>query len=576
MSLTKKIALLIIMVLTLFFMLVFIGQSIFFGRVYMSQKRQTLEDAVSNVSDFYTGNENHDEIRQYISEVSAQTSSNIIILNSQNNIIYSVSYQMSVQDDKGDVYQFILDEFAGDIKLHDLQLKKGRSVTVEYIPFEDSRIAAHFPIRISSKNGDVFSRGNGPHNKRRFAAKSVTGKITSITLPLKNNPSNRMDTMDIISGWINADTDYFGSSDVYYNIIKKDNNTRYMLIAKKEENSDTILAISPLLAVAETSRMFKTATFPWIIISVLIALLVAMIFARSILKPLLSITRITAKIKNLDFSEKCTLNSEDELGYLASNINDMSEKLDSTITQLVKANEKLKADIEKDRIIEQQRKEFVATVSHELKTPLAIIRAYTEGLTDDINEKRRARYTDVIIKETEKMDELILSMLENSRLESGAEKLRIKEHDISELVKSVAAVFEQTAAQIDVKINISLPETPVIYAFDIDKIEQVIKNFLSNATRHTPKGKCIYIEVTEDEAGCCVSVENEGNPIPESEQLLIWDRFYKADKARVRNDSGTGLGLSIAKNILKLHGADYSVCNTDRGVKFMFTLKKNN
>ncbi len=573
-SLTKKVAVLIILVLSLFFAFVFTMQTFFFGKIYINQKETALKSAIRMLCEDYSKLKSDDEIQQYLTEASNAGSANIMILNSEKEIIYSLSYRMTITDNSGNSVRIILDEMARDRNIYSLNLKNGGSATVEYMYFEDERTDTYFPIKITNQNGEIFTNHiMGPPKSKRDV-KEITGKISNLTLPLKNNNFRRIDAMRTLFLWTqNEDAmKEFAEKDSYYEIFEDPQlHSRCMILAKTADNSDIFFGVVPLAYESENHKAFAAITLPWLLLSAVVSLLVAIIFSKQITKPILSISRVTTKMKNLDFSEICNLKGKDELGKLAENINEMSKKLDETIQELLKANKKLTADIERDREIEQQRKEFVAAVSHELKTPLAVIHAYTEGLQDEVSPKNKEKYMRVIIQETEKMDALILSMLENSRLESGMEKLVTKDHDLCALVKNVCKVFEGAN---HIKFCYDLPEKPLIYSFDIDKIEQVINNFMSNAIKHTKESGSVYIEVKEDNGTCTVSVENEGEAIAEDELDRVWDRFYKSDKSRDRSDGSTGLGLSIAKNILKLHNANYFVENTKKGVKFGFTLRR--
>ena len=535
-SLTKKVAVLIILVLSLFFAFAFVVQTFIFSKIYINQKEAALKSAIKMLDEDYPKLKSDDEIRQYLTEASNAGSANIMILNSEKEVIYSLSYRMTVTDDKGNSVHIILDEMARDRKIYSLNLKNGETVAVEYMYFEDERTDTYFPIKIENAGGEVFANHIMGLSKDREDVKAITGKISKLTLPLKNNNFRRIDAMRILFLWTrdrNAVRE-FEENGTYYKIFEENGlHDRCMIMAKKGDNSDIFFGVVPLTPRDENHKAFAAVTLPWMLLIAAVSLLVAIIFSRQITKPILSISRVTTKMKNLDFSESCNLKGKDELGKLAENINDMSKKLDETIKELIKANKKLTADIERDREIEQQRKEFVAAVSHELKTPLAIIRAYTEGLMDGVSPKNSEKYMSVIIQETEKMDNLILSMLENSRLESGVEKLVIKEYDICALVKNVCKVFEGTKA---VVISYDLPTEPVVYEFDIDKIEQVINNFMSNAIKHTKASGNIYVEIKVSYNICTVSVENEGEPIEADELDRVWDRFYKSDKSRDRSD----------------------------------------
>lgn len=570
-SITKKVAVLVVLVLSLFFAFVFAIQAMLFDKVYLNSRETALKSAVGTLEESYKDLESGEEVIQCLMEVSNTSSSNIMVLNGEKHVVYSLSYSMTVTDEKGSSITVNLDALERERQLQKLRLSEGDKVFVEYVYFDDERLDTYFPIRIEA-NGVTVTENNAPRQKPRQTQR-IEGVVSKLTLPINNRNFSKFDAMRALFLW-QEDEDAiltFSENGEYFGIMNDPGlHSRCMVYAKKYENGDIFFGAAPLARDGESGRAFRKLTMPWVILSVILSIIVAMIFSKQVTKPIKSISRITTKMKNLDFSEKCCLKSKDELGSLSDNINEMSSKLDETIRELVTANSKLKEDIERDREIEQQRKEFVAAVSHELKTPLAIIRAYTEGLMDGVSPKNSEKYMKVIIDETEKMDSLILSMLENSRFESGAEELVIKRHDFLNLIKRVCKIFEDSSV---IKFEYDICGEKAVCEFDIDKIEQVINNFMSNAIKHTKENGTIFVSFKVVDEGYMFSVENEGEHIAEDEIERVWDRFYKSDKSRDRSDGSTGLGLSIAKNILKLHNADYFVENTEMGVKFGFILK---
>jgi two-component system sensor histidine kinase VanS len=281
----------------------------------------------------------------------------------------------------------------------------------------------------------------------------------------------------------------------------------------------------------------------------------------------------------LDFSVRYVSKSDDEIGNLGKTLNFLSDNLNSTLYQLNAANEQLKLDIEKDKQLEKLRKEFIAGVSHELKTPISLIYGYAEGLRDGIPQGvKKAEYLDVILQETEHMGKLVTDMLDLSQLESGKFTWTSAPFAIDSLIRSIVDKLSVQMTEEQISCELIPPEDSVMVEGDRMRIEQVLKNLLSNAIRHTPPNGCIQINLTRnmdanDEV--TVSIFNEGNPIPEEAISHIWDTFYKIDSSRNRELGGTGIGLSIVKNILSHHGNGFGVSNENGGVCFYFKLPLN-
>ncbi len=309
-------------------------------------------------------------------------------------------------------------------------------------------------------------------------------------------------------------------------------------------------------------------TFMLIIISVYI-------YLHHFSKPLIEMNKITRDMAKMDFSQKCPPYANNEIGELGQSINTLSSSLDATLKDLQKKNEQLEADIEHKIKVEQMRKEFVSNSSHELKTPIAIIQGYAEGLKLGMQSGRMNTddYCDIIIEETHKMNRLVCDMLELSKYETGSYTLDKQSFDIGSFVRESIDSYDILAQESEIEIINSIPDGLYGYA-DPNRLEMVIHNYVSNALSHAKYEKKIILSAQENEGSVTVSVFNTGDHIAEADLENIWQSFYRADKAHSRNEGRFGLGLSIVKAIQELHGMPYSVENVEGGVKFSFEIKK--
>lgn len=342
---------------------------------------------------------------------------------------------------------------------------------------------------------------------------------------------------------------------------------------KKEE---MIFAFSSLQPVNEAVSVIEKLYMYFGIGAALSTIVLALIYSGMIAKPLVKINKVATKMANFDFAEKCEVNSGDEIGNVASSLNFLSENLDNAMTSLKQANAKLSQDIEKERRLERMRKEFVAAVSHELKTPISLIDGYAVGLKDDIFEgEEKDYYLDVIIDEAEKMGNLVNDMLDLSYLESGSFKLNRQEFNLAELLTLTLRKYDTLISEKNAVLKINLQEEIKVFA-DWTRLEQVLTNFITNAIRHVNDYGTIAISSIEQGECISIEVENTGSSISPEELSKVWDKFYKVDKSRNRKLGGTGIGLSIVKNILVHHDYSYGVDNTENGVKFYFKVPKFN
>lgn len=327
--------------------------------------------------------------------------------------------------------------------------------------------------------------------------------------------------------------------------------------------------------------------------------------SRRVTKPLGELTELSKRMAGLDFSVKYTSGGSDEVGQLGESFNRMSENLEKTYSQLLTANNELQRDIERKEQIDDMRKEFLSNVSHELKTPIALIQGYAEGLQECVNddEESRAFYCEVIMDEASKMNGLVQKLLTLNQLEFGNDQVVLERFDLSELIRNKVQSLAILAQQKGAQIECDFPDAVFVWA-DEYKVEEVLTNYLSNALNHADGERKITVRVSKraeatgqftteaehrtDEVSTVgpdgsdaenrsavvrVSVFNTGEPIPEKDIGLIWDKFYKVDKARTREYGGSGVGLSIVKAIMESLHQEYGVQNLSDGVEFWFELR---
>lgn len=310
-----------------------------------------------------------------------------------------------------------------------------------------------------------------------------------------------------------------------------------------------------------------------IIVSV-VGIVIAFIISGEYTKPILRMAKLSQEMSNLNFNVKYKVETEDELGVLGQSMNEMSDKLETAFIELKQANYKLKKDIAQKEEIDNMRKEFISNVSHELKTPIALIQGYAEGLSECINDDDASRefYCEVITDEANKMNKLVKNLLSLNQIEYGNSMLQYDKFNIYMVVEGVIGKLDYLFNQKDIKVEFQHDNQEVYVYADEFKIEEVITNYLTNAINHVDDKKIIKINICSKNKKVIVSVFNTGIPIPECELENIWTKFYKVDKARTREYGGSGIGLSIVKAIMNAHGTQCGVSNNVDGVEFWFEL----
>ena len=355
------------------------------------------------------------------------------------------------------------------------------------------------------------------------------------------------------------------------------NSLNYILLYGKLDNGYSLYIRIPIAPIEESVRISNNTLIVIGIATVIISAFVASLISKRFTSPILQLNDITKKMAKLDFEQKYRINdSDDEINELGKNINTMSDKLESTIKQLRETNSELEKDIEEKSKIDEMRKQFISDVSHELKTPIALIQGYAEGLIENVNNDDESRkfYAEVILDESNKMDVLVKQLLELMKLEYGKRKFNDEEFDVVELINEV--IRKCNVMLEENQIQVVFDEKKPIYAYADDfYVEQVITNYFTNAIKHAKEvngKKQIKITIQNVKNKIRVSVFNTGDKIPEEDLTKVWGRFYKIDDSRNRENSGSGIGLSIVKAIQNNYQNEYGVQNLSNGVEFYFDI----
>ncbi len=366
-------------------------------------------------------------------------------------------------------------------------------------------------------------------------------------------------------------------------VIKKmkdsKNGITYIVLASMLDNDYFLYVRIPITSIQESVKISNNFLYLMAGFTILISAIIVTYVSKKFTEPILELNKIAKKMANLDFSHKYRITgADDEINNLGKSINQMSDKLESTIKQLRSTNIELEKDIEEKSKIDEMRKSFISDVSHELKTPIALIQGYSEGLIENVNndEESRKFYAEVILDETNKMDKLVKQLLELMKLEYGKREFNDKKFNIVEVEKEIIRKSKVMLEEKEAEVILDTPDEINVFADDF-YIEQVIGNYMTNAIKHVKEvdgKKYIKIknEVDIEKNKVTVRVFNTGDNIAEEHINRIWNRFYKVDESRNRNDGGTGIGLSFVKAIMNNYKQNYGVINKDNGVEFYIEL----
>jgi signal transduction histidine kinase len=351
--------------------------------------------------------------------------------------------------------------------------------------------------------------------------------------------------------------------------------TEYMVLWGTLEDGNIIMIRSALESIRESVAISNNFLFVGGIVSVLISVIIGWFVTKYITRPIESLTQLSIRMTNLDFDAKYDVQPRhNEIDVLGECFNTMSETLEEKIIELRQANYEMKKDIVMREENEKAQKEFIANVSHELKTPIAVIQGYAEGLQEEILENPADRdfYCEVIRDEAQKMNRMVMSMISLNQIETGNSNLTYERFDVSGVILTMLSSYRMMLEQNDIRLTYDHPD-PVFVLADEYMVEQVLGNYISNAIHYAKGDKAISITLMQRGGSVRISVFNTGDPIPEDSLPHIWDKFYKVDKARTREYGGSGIGLSIVKAVMEELKQGYGVENLSNGVTFWFELE---
>ena len=375
------------------------------------------------------------------------------------------------------------------------------------------------------------------------------------------------------------------------NVIEKNNkytisrfrdnktNLNFIMLTANLDNSYKLYIRMPVAAIEESVNISNEFLSIIAIFVIIIGGIVLSIVSKRFSDPIIELNEITKNMSKLDFSQKYkTSDANDEIDMLGENINLLSDRLENTINQLKNTNIELEKDIEEKSKIDEMRKSFISDVSHELKTPIALIQGYSEGLMENINSDDESRkfYAEVILDETTKMDKLVKQLLELMKLEYGKKQFNNKEFDLVELENEIIRKASVMSEKENVIIENNTSGEIKVYADDF-YIDQVLTNYITNAIKYATeingeKRARIENEIDKKNNKVRVKVFNTFVKFSEEEINRIWNRFYKIDESRNRENGGNGIGLSLVKAIMNNYGNKYGVKNVAGGVEFYFEL----
>lgn len=521
----------------------------FSEKFYMQDKQEAMLNAYESIDDacnqYSAGSISDTDLRNNLEQVSTSKGMSIIIVNSDWTTFYVSTH--------GD--EMMLERLKKSIFNNDIfQGMPDKSGSMQEQP-DENRNGDGRPDDQPGNAGD-----NSDNGDRNAVKKTLPEKI----IDMSGNGAS--ETRDIL-----YQSDKYTVQKVYDSRLLDD----YIELWGTLDNGNFILIRTPIQGIKDNVHISNTFITYIGIGTLIIGIIAAFVLSSYISRPIKQLSNIAERMSELDFDIKYDGKDKGEIGLLGKSMNNMSQKLEENISQLKAANLELQRDIDKKEKLEKMRTDFLSNVSHELKTPIALIQGYAEGLKEGITDDPESMdfYCSVIMDEAAKMNNMVKRLLTLNQIEFGEDELVMERFDINELVKSVVSANELRATQKNLSITYDILDTPLYVWADEYKVEEVVTNYLSNAINHCCNENIIKIKVGQiDKDNVRVSVFNTGNNIPEADIEHIWEKFYKVDKARTREYGGNGIGLSIVKAIVESMGKTCGVNNLSDGVEFWFDL----
>ena len=340
-----------------------------------------------------------------------------------------------------------------------------------------------------------------------------------------------------------------------------------------EDDTEYMLVISSLSQTADAILILMFRFLPAVLATILLlSFFSAFICSRAIVGPIAKISQISRRMTSLDMTWKCDIKSNDEIGVLASSLNTMANRLQKTMEELKDANRQLTVDVEKFKMLEEEKRNFFAAVSHELKTPLTILKGQIENMIWGYGDyQNHEKYLPEALKSAEDIERLVREILAISKMESMDLQGSLQEVSLRRLTEDVERAILPLAREKQQQICTSI-DTDLLLSVNPGLFQKALSNIMGNAVRHSPHGEAIFISLQSGQNGDALVIENTGAWIPKDDLPHLFTPFYRTDKSRAKATGGSGLGLYIVKTILDLHHMAYGIENTKRGVAFFLYL----
>ncbi|MBE3648177.1 sensor histidine kinase [Paenibacillus polymyxa] len=578
---TFKLFIMTVVFFLCFYGMVILSQLLFFENFYQKQKIGRVESRLQSFGQSYVQEAwGSGRVSREAARFMLQNKNQLAIVTLDGKVKLDDAFHINLRKADGKIVKISLSLFMSEYgdELRAARIQPGDTVTVEGEVLGTDGISSAYLIypsgiqKLGFKNIGSISDETSTDDSVR-----LSGTVTEIVLPDLKTWSQRQGLLySALEEWFPLSQDHLEKLK-NFEVLEEEwtepwTGVRNAVIVHPVRQStgeiDLLFTVTSLQEISETNEALRWFYLYLGIGGFALILILSLFYSRMVTRPLITLNNTAKRMAKLDFTAHTPIRQNDELGSLSYSMYTLSQNLDTALRELQEANQQLVEDMEQKQRMEAVQQDFFANASHELKTPLSIIKGFAEGLQDGVSAGKQDHYMKVIVEEADKMERLVKDMLDLAKLESGTLKLRKATFILSELVEEVVDKLFHLLKEKQLEVVI-IPANELPIHADIGWMEQVIINFVVNAIRHAEEGSSITIRIEGSGEVNTFSIENKGETIPDDQLELIWNRFYRAELSRSRQTGGTGLGLSIVKRILDLHEFRYMAENTKDGVRFV-------
>ena len=560
-----------------FYAMIMIFQLLFFDRFYQHHKTKEAAEHLHQLAEGYVKESwSEAEFTKQTFSYMKVTKSPVTVVDAEGFQLVQDPFNIMLETGDGAVIEVSLSLLVANYgkQVQALDFRNGDTLIVEgEVDEGDSSV-----IYPSVIHKDKFSVGEDPDDDEI----KIEGKVKSVSLPKGGMINRGLGILyDALLEWFPLKEEQIkqlsDGESLQLNWVESWSGKHNLVLIepiKKDGEMQYMFSVTSIQEIKDTNEALRIFYVYIGVAGFILIILLSLFFSRIVSRPLIKLNEMAKKMVNLDFSLAKPIQQKDELGSLSNNMLVMAKNLDVALNDLKQANKKLKQDMKKREQMEKEQREFFEHASHELKTPLSIVKSFAEGLQDGVSPDKRDHYVEVIIEESEKMEVLIKDMLDLAKLENGAIKLRKTSFLLSEMIEVLAYKLFCIANEKNVVIEI-MPKNEQHILADYEWMERVMQNLLMNAVRHSEPDSVIVIRIGLDQTNgsSIFEIENKGKQIPEEHLENIWKRFYRTESSRSRMTGGTGLGLAIVQQILDLHAFHYGAENMADGMRFYVRFK---